>query len=84
MSDTFFTQITEVFGWSAILSIAMLLFATLAIILFRTHVTKIHSKLFNLPEAELPIVYFYYLAYFKLLSLIFLVIPYLALKISGY
>jgi hypothetical protein len=40
--------------------------------------------MFAIPEQELALIYFKYLANYKMLSLIFIVAPYIALKIIGY
>ncbi|GAC17002.1 hypothetical protein GARC_0020 [Paraglaciecola arctica BSs20135] len=39
--------------------------------------------MFGIPENELAIVYFNYLANYKTLSFVFTIAPYLALKIMG-
>ena len=54
------------FGWCSLLNIGMLLLATLLLTSFRKSTKKIHSKLFNIPEVELNILYFKYLAYYKI------------------
>ncbi|WP_415890964.1 DUF6868 family protein [Neptuniibacter sp. SY11_33] len=77
-------QITAFFGWSSILSIAVLLFTTLALMLMRSSVIPLHSKLLGVSEDQLPVLYFKYLANFKLLSLCLFIIPYLSLKLMGH
>ncbi|WP_415894762.1 DUF6868 family protein [Neptuniibacter sp. PT34_22] len=77
-------QITAFFGWGSILSIAVLLFTTLALMLMRSFVVPLHSKLLGVSEGQLPALYFKYLASFKLLSLFLFIIPYLSLKLMGY
>jgi len=71
------------FGWCSLLNIGMLLFATLLLISFRKFTKNIHSKLFNIPEAELDILYFKYLAYYKICIFIFNLAPYAALKLMA-
>jgi hypothetical protein len=77
------SQLTELLGWASILNIGMLLFAGIILILMRSFVTGIHSKMFGIPENELSIIYFKYLANYKTLSFIFIIAPYIALKIMG-
>jgi hypothetical protein len=77
------TQVTEMLGWASILNIGFLFFATIMLITMRSFVVSMHSKMFSIPENELLLIYFKYLANYKTLSLVFIVIPYIALKIMG-
>ena len=76
-------QLTELLGWASILNMGMLIFASVMLVLMRSTVTSIHSKMFGIPENELPACYFNYLASYKTLTLVFMVVPYVALKIMG-
>tara|TARA_B100001063_G_C16358472_1_gene354832 strand:- start:98 stop:346 length:249 start_codon:yes stop_codon:yes gene_type:complete len=77
------SQLTEFLGWVSILNIGMLLFAGFVLIGMKTFVTGVHSKLFSVPEEELPTIYFRYLSNYQTLTLIFAIAPYIALKIMG-
>jgi hypothetical protein len=77
------TQVTEMLGWASILNIGYLIFATIMLITMKSLIVSMHSKMFGIPENELLLVYFKYLANYKTLSLVFIVIPYIALKIMG-
>ena len=78
------SQLTELLGWASILNIGMLIFASIALVTMKSTITSMHSKTFAIPEQELALIYFKYLANYKMLSLIFNVAPYIALKIIGY
>lgn len=78
------SQLTELLGWASILNIGVLLFAGMMLILMRSFITAIHSKMFGIPENELAIIYFKYLANYKALSFVFIIAPYIALKIMGH
>jgi hypothetical protein len=69
------------FGWATVINVILLLIAVLAITFLRRPIAKIHGKLFGMSEAELAPLYFQYLANFKLLVIIFNLVPYIALKI---
>ncbi|MGI9513724.1 MAG: DUF6868 family protein [Anderseniella sp.] len=73
-------QMTQFFGWCAILNIAMLAIAAAILIWQKEWVLKIHSGMFGVPEQELSIVYFKYLAYYKIAILVFNLVPYFALR----
>ena len=77
------TQLTELLGWVSILNIGFLLFATIVLASAKSIIVAIHSKMFDIPKNELPVIYFKYLANYKTLSLVFIIFPYIALKIMG-
>ena len=77
------TQLNELLGWAALLNISILVLATLLLSVMRTTIISIHSKMFNISENELSIIYFKYLANYKILTTVFILVPYIALKIMG-
>ncbi|MFA5668227.1 MAG: DUF6868 family protein [Balneolaceae bacterium] len=76
-------QLTELLGWASILNIGMLVFASLVLLSMKSTIISLHSKMFGIPEDELPMVYFKYLANYKIITFVLIVAPYLALKIMG-
>ena len=78
------SELTEFFGWASIINISFLFLATLSLVLMRDFIVSIHSKLLNISKEELPTLYFNYLANYKVVSLVFFLIPYISLKIRGY
>lgn len=77
------TSLTSFFGWCSLLNIAVLLFSALCLALFRNTIKKAHSRFFNVSDTKLDILYFKYLAYYKISLLIFNLIPYIALKLMA-
>ena len=77
------SQLTELLGWASILNIGMLLSVSILLVLMRSFITSIHSKMFGIPEKDLAITYFNYLANYKTLSIVLIIAPYIALKIMG-
>ena len=71
------------FGWCSLLNMGMLLFATLFLTFFRNFTKNIHSKLLNIPETELDILYFKYLANYKIGIFLFNLAPYVALQLMA-
>ncbi len=69
------------FGWMSVLNIGLLLVAGLALMTMRSTVASIHGKLFDLDEASLNRAYFGWLARYKLFTLVFAVVPYVALQL---
>jgi len=73
--------LTTFFGWCSIINIAVMLLSTLAITLFRAPVVRIHSRTFQVNPDDLPMLYFNYLANYKIAIYMFNIVPYIALKI---
>ncbi|ETX11908.1 hypothetical protein MUS1_08175 [Marinomonas ushuaiensis DSM 15871] len=78
------SQLTELLGWASLLNIGVLLFASIALVSMRSLITSTHSKMFGIQKSELSIIYFNYLANYKTLISIFIIMPYISLKIMGY
>ncbi len=76
-------QLTELLGWASLINVAYLLLATVTIVFMRGPLSSIHSKLFAIDEEQLPSAYFSFLGNYKIATLVFMVAPYLALKIMG-
>ena len=77
------SQLTELLGWASVINIGFLLITTILLIVMKSAVTSIHSKIFDVSENNLSLIYFKYLANYKTLSLIFFIVPYISLKIMG-
>jgi hypothetical protein len=78
------SQLTEFLGWASVINIAYLTIATLAIIFMKETLSSIHSKMFDIDETQLSSKYFSFLSTYKILTLVFIVAPYIALKIMGH
>ena len=78
------SEITEFFGWASIINMGFLCLATLSLLLMRDFIVSIHSKLLNIKKEELPMIYFNFLSNYKVLTLVFFLIPYISLKVIGY
>jgi hypothetical protein len=77
------TQLTELLGWASVLNIGFLFFATILLVIMKPLITTLHSKIFGISKNDLSLIYFKYLANYKMLSFVFIVAPYLSLKIMG-
>lgn len=74
-------QLTSFFAWCTLINFALLIFATIWLLAFRGFVIRIHSRMSGLEENDLTIIYFKYLAYYKIAIIVFNLVPYLALRI---
>ena len=77
------SEFAEFFGWMSVINIFLLFFTTFMVVKFRKVPLSIHSKLFSISEKDLLKAYFTYLARFKVLIMIFNIVPYFALKIMA-
>ncbi|MDF1741896.1 MAG: hypothetical protein P1U86_22235 [Verrucomicrobiales bacterium] len=75
--------LTSFLGWCLVLNIGLLMFSTIMITLCKTWITRIHAKLFQYNGDALGIEYFRYLANYKVLVIVFNLIPWIALKLMG-
>lgn len=75
------STLTELLGWSSVINICLLAITTLAVILKRDSIIKLHVKMFGIDAAELSRIYFQYIAQYKLAIIIFNIVPYISLKI---
>lgn len=74
-------SLTEFLGWTLVINLGILMFSSMAIVIFRSGISNIHGKLFGMTELDLGRAYFQYLAQYKIAILVFNLAPYVALKI---
>jgi hypothetical protein len=78
------SQLTELLGWASVINVGYLFLATIILMFMRGTVSSIHSKMLDIDEKELSSKYFDFLSNYKILTLVFMVAPYIALKIMGH
>jgi len=76
-------QLTELFGWASVINIGYLFLATMFLAFLRKPIFYLHSKMFGVDKSELSTQYFTFLSNYKIVTLVFMVAPYIALKIMG-
>ncbi len=74
-------QITAILGWCSVINIFLLFLAFIIVTLFQSQIVQLHARLFGLNKQEIPALYFEYLGHYKLLILIFNLVPYIAIKV---
>jgi hypothetical protein len=78
------SQLTELLGWASLINIAYLLLATFILIFMKDAVSSIHIKIFDMDKTELNSKYFDFLSTYKIVMLVFIIAPYIALKVMGH
>ena len=72
--------LTAFFGWMTVLNFAFLTVSTLMIVALRDWMAGFHGRMFDMDPSEVRKAYFRYLAHYKVLTFIFCLMPWLALK----
>lgn len=75
--------LTTFFGWATLINGALLLLAFLISTLGKSWIIPLHSRLFRVSENELPRIYLTFLGQYKLLIILFNLVPYIVLVIMG-
>ena len=73
----------EFLGWCTVINFVMLLIASIAVGPMRGMIVGIHGKMFGLAEADLHRAYFEYVANYKILVVVFNLVPYVALVLMA-
>lgn len=76
--------LTAFFGWLSVLNVGFLVLATVFLACFKNFALKTHNNIFNVDEASLHRIYFIFMAFYKLLIIVFALTPYMALKFVTY
>ncbi|MEH6525929.1 MAG: DUF6868 family protein [Sneathiella sp.] len=77
------TGLTSFFGWMSAINILVLIIIALALMTLRGVIAPLHSKLLGVPEADLPGLYFRYVANYKIAVIVLNLVPYVALKLMA-
>lgn len=72
-------QITALFKWMTIINVSLLVLSSVLVMLLKNIVCSIHAKLFGLTEAKAAMAVYCYLGMFKIMVIIFNIVPYIAL-----
>jgi len=73
----------QVFGWCAIINMALLLWWFLFLVFAHDFVYQKHSKFFKIPVETFNAIHYAGIAFFKIVVFVFNVVPYFVLKIVG-
>ena len=75
--------ITAFFMWCTIINGAMLVFSSIMLLLAQDFVYSMHSKWFHIPRETFNVAIYSFLGFFKIVFIVFNVVPYVALLIVG-
>ena len=72
-------QLTDLFLWMTVINAGIFLFTALLAITSRGFVCRLHGRLFGIAEDKVAVVTYGYLGAYRLLILVFNVVPWVAL-----
>lgn len=73
-------EIANFIGWCTIFNAAILTLTTLVLVAGRKWIAAKHARWFGLSTDELSAAYFRYLATYKLMVIVFNLVPYVAMR----
>jgi hypothetical protein len=73
--------LTTFFGWMAVINIAYLGVASLLMMGIPTFMMSMHQRMFGVDEKDLKLSYFNWVANYKIVAMVFSIVPYIALKL---
>ena len=75
--------LTTFFMWCTILNVALLLLSSLLCLCLGDFAYQIHSKMFSISRETFNVMIYSFIALYKLLIMVLILIPYIALLIVG-
>ena len=75
--------LTAFFGWCTVLNFGFLVLVFLLVTTMRGAMAGMHSRMFGVSEADLPRIYFQYMANYQTAILVLSLAPYVALKLMA-
>ena len=69
------------FFWMTVINFLILVISTVGVVMLTQEMKVIHSQMFHVPSDELSQIYLEYLAWYKLLWMIFNLVPYTSLRV---
>jgi hypothetical protein len=79
MGHLIFGNFQVFLGWAVVINIALMLVSLMMILLCRNWVYSIHQKMFEISKQDLDKAYFTFLANYKILNIVFFMVPYFCL-----
>ena len=74
-------ELTQFFMWGTILGVGVLLLSTIGWLALRAPGKRLHERIFGISSQTIDITFYAYLALIKACTLVFFIIPWLALLI---
>jgi membrane protein YdbS with pleckstrin-like domain len=76
-------QLTELLMWMTVVNVVVLVLSSVLVMVLRNTMCRAHAKLFGIKEDEVALVAYGYLGVYRLLVLVFNIVPYVSLQFVG-
>ena len=73
-------MLTSAFGWMTVLNMGFLIFSTIMVVTTKNWASALHARLFDLDQTTVRQTYYTWLGTYKIMILVFALVPYLALR----
>lgn len=77
------TQMTMFFGWMSVVNVCVIVLVYFMSTSCQDVFVKLHKKMFNMKKEDLVKSYFSFLSRYKMLTFIFSIVPWIALKMMA-
>ena len=77
------TFLREFFGWMTLINLGFLIFSAVMCLLLQSLIVRMHAKLFGLSPTEIKAALYGFLGVYKIVFIVFVFVPWLALLIIG-
>ena len=74
-------QITELFKWMTIINVVVLILSSVLVMALKKVIWRIHGRIFGITEDKVAAMAYGYLGVYRLLVLVFNIVPYVSLVI---
>lgn len=75
--------VTAFFKWCSIINIGMLIFSTLILVVAQDLIYSFHGMMFDIPREGFNVIVYAFIGLYKVLIIVFSLVPYVALKIMA-
>lgn len=73
--------LTKILGWSLVVNFSLLIFSTVMFFVAKDKILTLQQKVSGLSKADINLIYYQFLAFYKVLIIVFNLAPYLALRL---
>ena len=73
----------EFFGWCLVLNGGLFILTAVNLLLLKGWASRLHAKMFGVEEGAVSRIYFQVLAFYKIVLIVFNLVPYVALRLMG-
>jgi hypothetical protein len=73
--------LTKILAWSTLINLSLLALTTLVLVIGKSFLFDMQERLTGLNKSQLQLTFYQFLAFYKVLIIVFNLVPYLALRL---